>query len=123
MEDFHKKVVKIVEKDSRYKADAYEFVMHALWFTQDKLKRKGHVTGRELLEGVKEFGLAQYGPMAVTVLEHWGVTTTQDFGEIVFNLVENNILKTTEGDSIDDFKDVYEIKKVFDVTEELKLED
>ena len=120
--EFHEKVEVIIKKDLRYKADAYEFVMQALWFTQEKMKKKGHVTGKELLEGIKEFGLAQFGPMAITVFEHWGVKTTQDFGEIVFNMVENGLLKKTEDDSIRDFKNVYNFKKVFDTTDQIKLE-
>ena len=105
--DFHGAVEKIVEKDPRYKADAYEFVMQALWFTQDKLKRKAHVTGKELLGGIREFGLEEYGPMARTVFEHWGVRTTDDFGAIVFKMVDNKLMSKTDEDSIDDFKNIY----------------
>ena len=120
--DFYKGIKGIVEKDGRYKPDVYEFVMHALHFTQERLKRRGHVAGKELLEGIKEFGLAQYGPMAVAVFEHWGVRTTDDFGEIVFNMVENGIMSKTEGDSREDFKGVYDFKKAFDVTDRIQLE-
>lgn len=120
--DFHRVVEEIGKKDSRYKPDAYEFVMHALWRTQKKLKRKGHITGRELLEGIKEFGLAQYGPMTTAVFEHWGVRATEDFGEIVFNMVENGVMRKTEEDSLSDFKDVYDFNKAFNVEDQIKLE-
>jgi len=113
--DFYKKVEEIIKHDFRYKADAYEFLMQALWFTQKKLKRSGHVTGKELLEGIREFALEQYGPLAKTVLEHWGIHSTEDFGEIVFNLVEAGLLKKTEEDSKEDFKDVYDFNEAFDV--------
>ena len=112
--EFNKKIGEITEKDSRYKPDAYEFIMHALSFTQKKLKRKDHVTGKELLEGIREFGLEQYGPMTKTVFQHWGVKTTEDFGEIVFNMVENGLMGKTDKDSRDDFKDVYDFKEEFD---------
>ncbi len=113
--DFNRKLRTIIRKDPRYKEDAYAFVMEALWFTQRKLKREGHVTGRELLEGIKEFAQEQYGPMAKVVLEHWGVNITADFGEIVFNMVENGLMGKTAEDSRADFKDVYDFDKAFDV--------
>lgn len=115
MDNFYKKVEGIVKKDRRYKADAYEFLMCSLWFTQKKLKRPGHITGRELLEGIREFVLEQYGPLARTVLKHWGIKTTEDFGEIVFNLVENGLLKKTDKDSRQDFKNVYNFAEALDV--------
>lgn len=111
--DFSALVEEIITKDPRYKVDAYEFLLQALSFTQQKLKRKGHVTGRELLEGIREFGLEQYGPMTKTVFNHWGIKTTKDFGEIVFNMVENGLLGKTEQDSRDDFKDVYDFAQAF----------
>jgi len=120
--DFDKKIRELFEKDSRYKPDAYEFVMHALWHTQGRLKRKGHVTARELLDGIRDFGISQYGPMAVTVLEHWGIKKTDDFGEIVFNMVENGLMRKTDEDSRDDFKEIYDFKKAFDLTDQIKLE-
>ena len=112
--DFYKKIDEITGKDQRYKPDAYEFTMQALGFTQGKLKRKGHVTGIELLEGIREYVLDQYGPMAKNVLHHWGVKTTEDFGEIVFNMVENGLMGKTDTDSRDDFKNVYDFKEAFD---------
>ena len=113
MSNFYKKVEEIVDKDPRYRPDAYEFVMQALWFTQKKLNRKGHVTGRELLEGIREFGLDQYGPLVRTVFGHWGIKATEDFGEIVFSMVENKLLGKTDQDSREDFKNVYDFDKAF----------
>jgi uncharacterized repeat protein (TIGR04138 family) len=111
--NFYQVVEEICAADSRYKSDAYEFVMQALHFTQNKLKRKGHITGKELSGGIREFVIEQYGPMAKTVLRHWGITKTQDFGNIVFNLLDKKVLFKTETDSIDDFKDVYDFESVF----------
>lgn len=113
--DFYEKVKKINQQDLRYKPDAYEFVMQALWFTQKKFKIEGHVHGRHLLEGIKELGLQEYGPMARTVFEHWGVTTTEDFGQIVFNMVNQGLMSKTKEDSLEDFKNVYEFKQAFDI--------
>ncbi len=112
--DFVKNIEEIIHKDVRYKPDAYEFVMQSLWFTQKKLKKSGHVSGRELLEGIREFALRQYGPLAKTVLEYWGVKRTQDFGEIVFNMVEKGVLGKTEEDSRNDFMDIYDFGDALD---------
>jgi len=111
--DFYERVEKITVKDPRYKVAAYGFVMLALNYTLSKLDKPRHVSGKELLEGIKEFGLAQYGPMTKTVFDYWGVHTTRDFGEIVFNLVENKLLGKTDEDRIDDFTNIYDFEEEF----------
>lgn len=111
--DFYQVVEEICKSESRYKPDAYEFLMQALHFTQNKLKKKAHVTGKELLEGIREFAIEQYGPMAQTVFKHWGINKTQDFGNIVFNMVDKKLLSKTDEDAIEDFKDVYDFQRVF----------
>ena len=111
--DFYKLIEEICGRDARYKPDAYEFVMQALHSTQARLKRRGHLQGGELLEGIRSLIIDQYGPMAGTVLRHWGVSSTLDFGHIVFNMVENRILSRTEEDSLEDFRDVYTFEDAF----------
>lgn len=105
---------KIVEKDPRYKAEAYLFLMSALNFTVNKLEEQRHITGQELSNGIKDYAIEQFGPMARMVLEHWGIYRTDDFGNIVYNLIDAKLLAKTESDSIDDFKGVYEFKEAFD---------
>ena len=85
-QEFYNILEVICEKDSRYKQDSYEFVMEALAYSQKKFRRVKHVSGIELLEGMKELLLNKYGPMTLLVLHHWGVRSTEDFGRIVFNL-------------------------------------
>jgi len=111
----------IVEKDPRYKTEAYAFVFAALSYIQTKLNKPRHVTGKELLEGIRELALDRYGKMAKTVLEHWGVKKTDDFGEIVFNLVEAGLLGKTDKDRKEDFKDVYDFEEVFEKGYELGM--
>jgi len=115
MRNFYKKIEEITVKDKRYKPDAYEFVMRALWFTQKRLKKQGHISGKELLHGIKDFVLDQYGPMSKAVLQFWGIGSTDDFGEIVFNMVESGLLNKTDADSREDFKNVYNFNEVFDI--------
>jgi len=110
---FYQIVEDICAKDSRYKPDSYEFVLQALHFTQAKLKRETHVTGGELAGGIREFAIEQYGPMAKVVLNHWGINKTQDLGNIVFNLIDKNLLSKTKEDSIGDFRDVYDFESAF----------
>jgi len=114
-EEFINKIEVIISKDSRYHHDAYEFVLKALYFTQNKLKISGHVTGRELSEGIKKYALEQYGPMAKTVLTHWGVNSTLDLGCVVYNMIEAGLMKRSEQDSLSDFKDVYDFKQAFNI--------
>ncbi len=107
-------IMVICERDSRYSEDAYAFVLESLAYTQKKFKRPKHVTGRELLDGISELLMEQYGPMALSVLKHWGIKGTEDFGNIVFNLLENKVLSKTDEDRMDDFKNVYDFEVVFD---------
>ena len=107
-------ITEICEEDSRYHEDGYAFVLEALTFTQKKFQRTKHVTGQELLEGIKELLMEKFGPMARTVLKHWGVEKTEDFGHIVFNLVNKKVLSKTEEDQIEHFKDAFDFNKVFD---------
>ena len=111
--DFYDVVGEIYEKDRRYNPDAYEFIIQALHFTQKKLKKQTHVSGRELSEGLRDFAIEQFGPMAKTVLTRWGISKTQDYGNIVFNMIEKKLLSKTEEDSITDFNDVYDLESVF----------
>ena len=113
-QEFYNILEIICEKDSRYRQDAYEFVMEALSFSQKKFRRVKHVSGTELLEGMKELLLNKYGPMTLTVLNYWGIKTTEDFGQIVFNLVENKILSKSQEDDIESFRDGYDFREVFD---------
>lgn len=105
---------RIVERDGRYKVESYLFVIDAVEFTMLRQGRQGHVTGRELLDGIKHLARREFGPMARPVLSSWGVTSTADFGEIVFNLVNEGILGKTETDSKEDFRDVYDFSEVFE---------
>ena len=111
--EFDRIIEAICEDDPRYRPDAYEFVMQALSFTQKKLHRPKHVSGSELLDGMKELLMERYGPMALSVLNHWGIQTTEDFGHVVFNLVENKVLSKSEEDKIETFRGVYDFQEVF----------
>jgi uncharacterized repeat protein (TIGR04138 family) len=114
-DDFYQKIEGIIEKDPRYSPDAYEFVMQALWFTQAKLKRKDHVTGRQLSVGARRYALSKYGPLARGVLSRWGIKKTDDFGEIVFNMIDSGLMSKTDSDTRDDFKGVYDFAAAFEV--------
>jgi len=107
-------VQEIIARDNRYAFDAYQFVLEALDYTYRMIGEKRHVTGGELLEGSRRCALERYGPMARTVLDHWGIRCGEDIGEVVFNLVENGLLNKTEQDSRDDFKGGYDFRDAFD---------
>lgn len=100
-------------RDPRYRIEAYIFVLEALYYAREKFRVKKHVTGKQLLEGIKELALKRFGALAKMVFEHWGVRETIDFGNIVFNMVEEGILSKTEEDSIEDFRNVYDFEEVF----------
>jgi uncharacterized repeat protein (TIGR04138 family) len=98
---------------------AYKFVFSALRFTQEQLGRDrsteatGHISGPELLDGIRRLGLQHFGMMSIVVFKTWGIHCTDDFGKIVFQLIEAGEMRKTDDDQLDDFLGVYEFSKVF----------
>jgi uncharacterized repeat protein (TIGR04138 family) len=107
----------VLTRTPHYDRAAYHFLRDALEFTVKERKKatgeSGHVTGQQLLDGIRRFAIKQYGPMVPIVLEYWGIKRTEDFGHMVFALVEVGIFGKTERDSIDDFKDVFSFEEAF----------
>ncbi|MEZ5405144.1 MAG: hypothetical protein R3F23_02895 [Verrucomicrobiia bacterium] len=117
---FQQALEQIVVLDSRYSIDAYQFIKEALDFTTKILKKNSsknsapqHISGQELLEGIRIYTLKQYGPMGKTLLEYWGLRQCEDFGQIVFNLVNLGVFGKTESDSLEDFKKGYDFDEAF----------
>jgi uncharacterized repeat protein (TIGR04138 family) len=115
----------VLARDPRYSIHAYAFVFEALEYTKRHLKKRAqarsrskgkaftaarHVTGRELCEGARRLALENYGLMALAVLNLWGVRSTADLGEIVFNLIASGDLEKTPSDSRADFDNVFDFE-------------
>lgn len=136
MIDPHHPLAKLLAEDRRYKLDAYVFVEEALNYAHDSLgmgserpsaesgssSHRGrrsaepverHLTGQELCEAIRRYALEQFGYMAKPVLNAWGVRSTGDFGNIVFNLIEIERMKKTDQDQRADFDDVYDFDDAF----------
>jgi uncharacterized repeat protein (TIGR04138 family) len=121
---FHPKLADLVRRDPRYAYEAYEFVFAALAHTQKLLGRtpseekvpqeeaSHHVSGPELLQGIRDLALREFGRMARTVFRCWGINRTADFGEIVFNLVDAKLMSKTSEDDRLDFHDVFDLDRV-----------
>lgn len=113
-------LAEIVKRDPRYAFEAYEFLFQALRHTQKVLGRtppeeggegepQHHVSGKELCEGIRDLALREFGLMARTVFRMWGIERTDDFGEIVFNLVEHNLMSKTDQDERNDFHEIFDL--------------
>jgi uncharacterized repeat protein (TIGR04138 family) len=116
--NFDEALEQILVKDARFHRDAYTFMREALDFTQKLIGKENqgkvrHVTGKELLDGIRQFSLHQFGPMTATVFEEWGIRQCSDFGNIVFNMVEIGLLAKTEKDTHDDFQNGYDFTDAF----------
>jgi uncharacterized repeat protein (TIGR04138 family) len=108
----------VVGSDPRYQRDGYIFLRDALDFTTKQQKKvKGvsvrHVSGPELLDGVRNYALKEFGPMVITVFDSWGIHSCEDIGHMVFNLIGAGVFGKTEQDSIEDFKNVYDFEEAF----------
>ena len=113
---------KVLSRDTRYELAAYFFIYEALAFTQKFLGRddpnmdaaQRHVSGKELIEGIRQYAAQSFGPLTPTVFKNWGIHRTADFGEIVFNLVESDLLGKTDGDRREDFADGFDLETAFE---------
>jgi len=119
-DDFERHVREITRRDTRYARNAYDFLAEALAYTINKLERadkedeERHVSGQELLEGIRELAARQFGPLAPMVFDEWGIRSSEDFGEMVFNLVTSGIWHKTDRDSMDDFRGGFDIRAAFE---------
>jgi len=110
--DFWEKVHALVERDPRFRREAYEFVMHALEHTTSRVVGpRRHVSGQELLAGIVDLAKEEYGGLAWTVFSEWGIARSEDFGAIVFALVEEGLLGRQPEDSIHDFEGGIDLRK------------
>ncbi len=107
-------LAKLREKNPRYTDAAYLFVLSALQYAIERLEEPRHISGQELAEGCRDLAMEQFGPMARTVLEHWGIHSTEDMGEIVYALIECRVLIKQDSDSREDFQEVFNFDEVFD---------
>jgi len=127
-------IFQLLREDPRYTLEGYEFVRDALAYAQEMLEMgqpqpaemplegeeeegrsevEHHLTGQQLCEAIRQYALEQYGYMAKVVLNNWGLKTTSDFGEIVYNLIRIGLMKKSLHDRREDFDDVYDFEKAF----------
>jgi uncharacterized repeat protein (TIGR04138 family) len=115
---FDQAVRKIAATDRRYRVEAYHFVRQAVFAECKRVKEEDpeqdrHISGQMLLEALRQLALDQFGPLTLDVLTEWGLFHTEDFGTIVFQLVEQKLLGSNEKDSPADFSDGYDFKEAF----------
>lgn len=106
-------LAEIRKRDGKYNERAYVFVLAALEYAQTKLPARRHLSGVELAWACRDFALEQFGMLANSVLTHWGLHGTEDFGQIVFMLIDVGLLARQPSDRLEDFERVYEFAEVF----------
>ncbi len=135
MIDSNHPLAELLRRDRRYHFDAYRFVFEALRYAQEQLgigqaetadsgdEEERHVSGQQLCEAIRRYALSQYGLLAKSVLNEWGVRSTGDFGEIVFNLIDIGQMKKTDSDRREDFENVFDFDEgLRDVFEPLAVD-
>ena len=130
MTEKHHPIVELLQHDQRFHIEAYQFVREALAYAQEimKMPAKGdqgehHISGQQLCEAIRQYSLEQFGFMALTVLNSWGIHSTGDFGEIVYNLIRIKHMKKSPNDRREDFDNVYDFENAFEPTFELSGSD
>lgn len=116
------KISEILLREDRYKREAYRFVQEALAYTVRKRGRRGHVSGKDLALGLRDLARERFGLMARTVLNQWGIKATRDIGELVFNMVEEQIMVKQDSDNREDFENVYDFNAAFDQDFQIEME-
>lgn len=118
---FLEQIDTIADAHPRYRRQSFLFIHSALYHTVRRLEKEclessgsRHVTGQELSWGIADYAREQYGPLARSVFEHWGIHTTRDFGEIVYCLIDHGLMSKTSEDRLEHFDDVYKFADVFD---------
>lgn len=106
---------RLMERNPRFHGKAYLFLLTALHAVLDGLEERRHISGEELAYGVRKLALQQYGPMARTVLGHWGIHSTEDLGEMVFAMVECGLLQKQEKDRMEDFHALFDFEEAFEL--------
>ena len=102
------------ERNPRFHEKAYLFLLSALHTVLEGLEEPRHISGRELALGVRDLAMAEFGPMARTVLAHWGIHSTEDLGQIVFAMVDCGVLIKREEDRQEDFQDLFDFEEAFE---------
>jgi uncharacterized repeat protein (TIGR04138 family) len=125
----------LLAEDKRYKLDAYQFIRESLQYahehmigelTEDESGEKTgprHVTGQQLCEACRLYGMEQYGYLTKMVLGNWGIKSTSDFGDLVYNLIRIEQMRKSESDQREDFDDVYDFEDAFEPEFELTVKD
>jgi uncharacterized repeat protein (TIGR04138 family) len=113
---FEESVASIIRREGRYDGHAYFFLKDALDFTLKRVMEetggKGrHVSGKELLEGFRDLAIEQFGPMAATLMDEWGVKECRDVGNMVFLLIEEQVFGRQESDKPEDFDGVFDFRR------------
>ncbi len=121
-------IAKLMEDAGGYAPQSFQFIRDGLAHTAETvhgqttettltelgiIDEDRHVSGYELCIGLRDFAIHRYGMMAMTVLAKWGITETRDFGNIIFALVDADLMRATDNDHIDDFDGVYDFDEVF----------
>ncbi|MFN7876114.1 MAG: Minf_1886 family protein [Pirellula sp.] len=119
-------IIELLQKDQRYHLEAYQFVREGLGYAQKVMKmpatkedgvetgaKDHHLTGQQLCVALKEYALDRYGYLAQTVLNSWGIYSTSDFGEIVYNLIRIKEMRKSKTDRREDFDDQFEFEEAF----------
>ncbi len=119
MNELRDQLRKIALQDGRYSPDAFVFLFESLDVAMRMAGKEGrtgasrHVTGQEVLAGMREHALARFGPLAAQVWRQWGIRETLDWGKVVFLLIDHDLLKRQDEDKLEDFRDGYDFDEAF----------
>ena len=119
----------VIRADGRYPLEAYAFLHEGLSaavqeaYGEETSGTQRHVTGKQICLALRKGATDRWGLLAKTVLDRWNIHATIDFGNMVYLLIENDFMRKTEEDSIEDFRDVYEFDSAFAAADDFELKE
>jgi uncharacterized repeat protein (TIGR04138 family) len=127
-EDAEASIEEVILADGRYRLEAYGFLHESLArAVRDvyggEAGAGGHVSGQQLAESFRRLAMDRYGLMAPAVLRRWGIHASIDIGQMVYLLIDNGFMRKTEDDSVEDFRDVFDLDRDFDTSDEIHLKE
>jgi uncharacterized repeat protein (TIGR04138 family) len=126
-ENFTDMIETVLREDGRFRVQACQFLHEALGRAVNEVHgdeaRHGHVSGQALCEALRELAWDRYGPLAPTVLQRWGITSSYNFGELVYLLIEHDLMGKEDGDTVEDFRDGFDMERDFDRVDTLTLQE
>ena len=124
-----KPMEEVIRQDGRYPPDAFAFLHESLAKAvrdahgETPAEGQHHVAGKQICIAARDLAIERWGLLATAVLKRWNIRATIDFGNMVYLLIQHNVMHKTDEDSLEDFRDVYDFREAFSSSGQFELKE